>query len=242
MCRQWLTGIVTYMSCARHIYRYTINLTDVYVALPLKGLKRLVSNSHPAFLFLAVPFTPFSFLSSSFRPSRSISSYPIPFPPVSFLFPTLLPFSILSSLFFHPFPRLPFSSHPLSSPTRFLPFLFHFFPLPLPSRLHYCRVQRRRSPEANQTLHDVWPSPGLIHYYIHFRGLLPPGAILSDAKFTLRPSLAFSYVALLHGTPAAGVRLRRGTRNGITELSQRAPPIFGWAAITLGIDPHSSGF
>ena len=23
---------------------------------------------------------------------------------------------------------------------------------------------RRRSPEANQTLHDVWPSPGLVHY------------------------------------------------------------------------------
>jgi len=34
--------------------------------------------------------------------------------------------------------------------------------------------------------------------------------------------------------------LRRGTRNGITELSQRAPPIFGWAAITLSIGPHSS--
>jgi len=47
---------------------------------------------------------------------------------------------------------------------------------------------------------------------------------------------------LLHGTPAAGVRqtLRRGTRNGITEISQRARPIFGWAAITLGIGPHSS--
>jgi len=48
--------------------------------------------------------------------------------------------------------------------------------------------------------------------------------------------------ALLPGTPAADVSqtLRRGTRNGITELSQRAPPIFGRAAITLGIGPHSS--
>jgi len=47
--------------------------------------------------------------------------------------------------------------------------------------------------------------------------------------------------ALLHGTPVAGVSqtLRRGTRNGITKLSQRAPPIFGWEAITLGIGPHS---
>jgi len=52
------------------------------------------------------------------------------------------------------------------------------------------------------------------------------------------PTLA----ALLHGTPAAGVSqtLRRDTRNGITELSQRAPLIFGRAAITLGIGPHSS--
>ena len=33
-------------------------------------------------------------------------------------------------------------------------------------------LQRRRSPEANQTLHDVWPSPPLVHY-IHFWGLLP---------------------------------------------------------------------
>ena len=34
--------------------------------------------------------------------------------------------------------------------------------------------------------------------------------------------------------------MRRGTRNGITELSQSAPPIFGWTAITLGIGPHSA--
>ena len=32
-----------------------------------------------------------------------------------------------------------------------------------------------------------------------------------------------------------------GTRTGITELSQTAaPPIFGWAAITLGIGPHAT--
>ena len=33
-------------------------------------------------------------------------------------------------------------------------------------------LQWRCSPEANQTLHDVWPSLGLVHY-IHLRGLLP---------------------------------------------------------------------
>ena len=34
-------------------------------------------------------------------------------------------------------------------------------------------------------------------------------------------------------------KVRRGTTNGIMELSQRAPPIFSRAAITLGIGPHS---
>ena len=60
--------------------------------------------------------------------------------------------------------------------------------------------------------------------YTHFRGFLP-------------------LTALLHGTPAAaGVSqtLRRGTMNGITEVSQRAPPTFGWTAITFGIGPLSS--
>jgi len=44
--------------------------------------------------------------------------------------------------------------------------------------------------------------------------------------------------ALLHGTPAAGVSQ---TATWYKE-SQRVPPIFGWAAITLGIGPHSSFF
>jgi len=54
-------------------------------------------------------------------------------------------------------------------------------------------VQRRRSTEANQTLHDVWPSPGLLHY-MHFRELLPRYGILPGAKCTLMPSVAFSYI------------------------------------------------
>ena len=36
-------------------------------------------------------------------------------------------------------------------------------------------VQRRRSQEASQTLHDVWPSPGLVHYRpIYILGALAP--------------------------------------------------------------------
>jgi len=91
-------------------------------------------------------------------------------------------------------------------------------------------LQRHRSLEANRTLHDVWLSPGLVHH-------IYTGGILPGAKVLRSPILA----ALLHSSPAAGVSqtLRRDTRNGVMELSQRAPPIFSWVAITLGISPHS---
>jgi len=79
--------------------------------------------------------------------------------------------------------------------------------------------------------------------YIHLRGLLPldgilPGATSLCVQVLRSPLLA----ALLHGSQPVGVSqtLRHGSRNGITELSQTAPAIFGWAAITLGMGPHSS--
>jgi len=55
-------------------------------------------------------------------------------------------------------------------------------------------LQRRRSPEANQTLHDLWQSPGLLHYICILGALAPSDGILSRAKFTLRLCLAFSYI------------------------------------------------
>jgi len=104
-------------------------------------------------------------------------------------------------------------------------------------------LQRHRSTEVNKTLHDVWPSPGLAHIYI-FRGfcLLMEFCHVQNSlcvQVLCSPMLA----ALMHGTPAAGVSqtLWRGTRNGITELSQRAPPILGWAAIMLGILRNRAG-
>jgi len=57
-------------------------------------------------------------------------------------------------------------------------------------------LHRRCSPEANQTLHDVWPSPELVHY-IYFSGMLLPKGILPAAKFTLHPSLALSYIGIV---------------------------------------------
>jgi len=100
-------------------------------------------------------------------------------------------------------------------------------------------LQCRRSMEVNQTLHNVWPSPRLIHYIYIFRGSCQVTE-LCHAQNSLCVQLLHSPIlaALLHGTRAVGVSksLRRRTRNGIMELLQRAPPIFGWAAI----GPHSS--
>ena len=107
------------------------------------------------------------------------------------------------------------------------------------SLLHRCH-----STDIKNTLQDVWPSFGLVHYvYIHFTGSCP----LTEF-FQLQNSLWVQVLhspmlaALLHGTRAVAVSqtLWHGTRNGIMELLQRALPIFGWAAITLGIGPHSS--
>jgi len=73
--------------------------------------------------------------------------------------------------------------------------------------------------------------------HLHIFGASSPDGILPGAKLTLRSRLAFSYIGSVTARHlAAGISqtLRHGTRNGITELSQRAPPIFGWAAITLG--------
>jgi len=103
-------------------------------------------------------------------------------------------------------------------------------------------LQRCRSAEANQTLHDLWWSLGLVHYICIFGGScsLTEFCLLQNSLCVqvLRSSLA----ALLHATWAAPVShtLLPGTTNEIMELSQRVPPIFGWAAITLGIGPHSN--
>jgi len=89
-------------------------------------------------------------------------------------------------------------------------------------------LHRRRSTEVTKLCTMFGRLIGW--YIIYLRGSMPPNGILPGAKFTMRPSLPFSYIgsAILHGTRAAGVcqTLRRGTRNGITELSQTAPPIW----------------
>ena len=56
------------------------------------------------------------------------------------------------------------------------------------SSLRYCSDIAHRRPTVNQTLHDLWPSPGLVHD-IYISGAFAPDGILPRAKFTLRSSL-----------------------------------------------------
>jgi len=103
-------------------------------------------------------------------------------------------------------------------------------------------LHRRRSQEANnfaRSLAISWADT----LYIHFGGSCPLTEFYQMQNSLWVQVLRSSILAVwLHSTRAAAVSqtLRRGTRNGITELSQRAPPIFGWAAITLGIGQHST--
>jgi len=78
-------------------------------------------------------------------------------------------------------------------------------------------------------------------YTITFSGALAPDS-LTGVKFTLRPGLAFSYIGSVtarHSSSGRQPNFAAWYKDGITELSQRAPPIFGRVAITLGIGPHS---
>jgi len=79
-------------------------------------------------------------------------------------------------------------------------------------------LQRCHSVEANQSLHDFWPSPELVHYLYIFGGCCP----LTEFCH-VQISLCVPSLALLHGTPAAGVsrNLRRSQKMELQYLRRR---------------------
>ena len=95
-------------------------------------------------------------------------------------------------------------------------------------------LQRRRSTEANQTLHNVWPR--LLGWYTIYTFSVALASLrnLPGAKFTLRPKLALSYFG------SVTARHSSSGRQPNCGVEQRASPAFGRAANTLGIGPHSS--
>ena len=113
----------------------------------------------------------------------------------------------------------------------------------LTSLLHRCR-----STEVNQTLHDVWPSPGLAHYMYIYGGSYPlrefcqvqNSPCVQVLRFPILTALCTAReqwaLAKLCGM-VQGMELRN-TRSSsfLTEGATHIPR----ATITLGIDPHSS--
>ena len=95
-------------------------------------------------------------------------------------------------------------------------------------------------------MHDVWPAPALVHC-IYIWGLLLPNRILPGAKFTLRLSLAFSYIGSVtarHSSSGRQPNFVAWYKEWITELSLLIFLIecatYISRAATLGIGPHSS--
>ena len=83
-------------------------------------------------------------------------------------------------------------------------------------------LQRRRSPAANQTLHDVWPSPGLVHYIYTFGGSSPLTEFCQvQNSLCVQVLRCHTLPALLHGTWVVGISqtLRRWAE-GATYIRQ----------------------
>jgi len=96
-------------------------------------------------------------------------------------------------------------------------------------------LQRRRSQEANQTLHDVLPSRGLVHYKLYiFRGI-------AHSRNFARSKIQFAskFCVLLYWQRHCTTLQQRASAKHCG-VEKRAPPIFGRAAINLGIGPRSS--
>jgi len=74
---------------------------------------------------------------------------------------------------------------------------------------------------------------------------MPPScALLGEFAIGARVALIWQHYGNAWQSPAAIRQAHRTPHacrtHGFTELSQRAPPVFGWAAITMGIGPQSS--
>jgi len=105
-------------------------------------------------------------------------------------------------------------------------------------------LQRRRSTEANQALHDVWPSPGLVHY-IHTFGGSWPVTEFCQVQYSLCVQVLRSPIltALLHGTLVVGVSqtLRRWAE-GATCIRQGGHHIGHWPTFWLNVIPCTMNY
>jgi len=82
---------------------------------------------------------------------------------------------------------------------------------------------------SQPNFHDVWPSPGLVHYIYIFGGSWP-WRNFARCKIYFASNLALSYYWQRYCTA-----LEYWASATLCGIDQRAPPIFGRAAITLGL-------
>ena len=106
-------------------------------------------------------------------------------------------------------------------------------------------LQRLRSPGVNQTLHDLRPSPGLVHSLYTFWGLLPTWRNFATCKI----HFASKSCVLVYWQRYCTALQRRasaklcGVVQGMELRSfRRGRHLYsaGLPSITLGIGPHSS--
>jgi len=98
-------------------------------------------------------------------------------------------------------------------------------------------LHRRCSTEVNQTLHDVWPSPGVVHYIYIFGGSWP-----LTQFFQMRNSLCVQvlcspiFAVLLHGTRVLSVsQTLRHSAVGATYIRQGGQSCWASAHILVFI-------
>jgi len=96
-------------------------------------------------------------------------------------------------------------------------------------------LHRRLSTEVNQTLHNVWTSPALVHYIYTFRGSCPLTEFCHVQNWLCVQVLRSPLFRVIAQHSSSG-------RQPSCGVQQRATPVFGRAAIMLGIDPNSSSF
>ena len=93
-------------------------------------------------------------------------------------------------------------------------------------------LQRRRSTEVNQALHDVWPSPARLHSIYIFGGCCPVTEF-----FQVQNSV---YVLQVLRSPIGGILHGNSSSGREPNFAALSTGIFGRATIAMGIGPHSS--
>ena len=95
-------------------------------------------------------------------------------------------------------------------------------------------LQLRHSTDVNQTSHDLWSSPGLVHYIYIFGNPCPQRNFSRCKIHFASKSCIFLYWQRYCRT------LEQWLSAELCGVQQRSPLISNRAAITFGTGPHSS--